>query len=317
VSAQAATIRDQAGMFSPKVVEQAQAELNRIERENQIPITVETVKSLNGEDVGDVARRIAEEQRLHGLFILISKDDHKINVRASSHFAHAVNEAREQAIRQAFINEFKKKDYDAGLLAGVKAIDRELSAAKAANGGSLQTRTVQPVRRGFGGGRAAANPRGSFGIGSLLMLGLGIMAVLFLIRLIGSLFGANRGYGYGAPGGRPGGMGGPGYGYGGGGGGGGGFMSSLFGGLGGAMAGNWLYDQFSGRQHGGYSENTAYGQGADPSAGADAGPDDWSGGTSVSGDWGGGDTGGGDWGGGGGGGDWGGGGGDGGTGGDW
>ena len=36
----------------------------------------------------------------------------------------------------------------------------------------------------------------------------------------------------------------PGYG---GGGGGGGFMSSMFGGIGGALAGNWLYDQFSGR----------------------------------------------------------------------
>ena len=56
----------------------------------------------------------------------------------------------------------------------------------------------------------------------------------------------------------------PGYGYGGGGyggpgGGGGGFFSSLFGGIGGAMAGNWIYDQFSGRHQGGGSvENASY-----------------------------------------------------------
>jgi uncharacterized protein len=102
-------------------------------------------------------------------------------------------------------------------------------------------------------------------------------------------------------------------------------MSSMFGGIGGALAGNWLYDQFSGRHH-----DSSMGQATnyDPTAGAGspgetAGPDyvtpgdggaDWGGdaGGDVGGgggDWGGGDTGGGgDWGGGGGG-DWGGGGG--------
>ena len=34
-------------------------------------------------------------------------------------------------------------------------------------------------------------------------------------------------------------------------------MSSLFGGIGGALAGNWLYDQFSGRHQGGYSDSSA------------------------------------------------------------
>jgi uncharacterized protein len=93
-------------------------------------------------------------------------------------------------------------------------------------------------------------------------------------------------------------------------------MSSLFGGLGGAMAGNWLYDQF-GRHHS--ADPTSYAPGAEPAPPADAGPDwqdagdgggDWGGGDAGGGgggDWGGG--GGGDWGGGGGGGDWGGGGG--------
>ena len=72
------------------------------------------------------------------------------------------------------------------------------------------------------------------------------------------------------------GYGGPGYG----GGGGGGFMSSLFGGIGGAMAGNWLYDQFSGRHHGGNVDSTSYTPGSDAiPAGDVGGADDWSGGT--------------------------------------
>ena len=81
-------------------------------------------------------------------------------------------------------------------------------------------------------------------------------------------------------------------------------MSSLFGGIGSALAGNWLYDQFSGRHHGGYTDQSSYGSDVPVDGG-----DNWSGGGDVSGDWGGGgDTGGGDWGGGGG--DWGGGGGE-------
>ena len=100
--------------------------------------------------------------------------------------------------------------------------------------------------------------------------------------------------------------------------GGGGFMSSMFGGIGGALAGNWLYDQFSGGRH----QSTSYDQGTvDPGvtgSPAETGGTDWVAPNETGGDWGGGggDTGGGggDWGGGsadagGGGGDWGGGGG--------
>ena len=41
-------------------------------------------------------------------------------------------------------------------------------------------------------------------------------------------------------------------------GGGGGFFSGLLGGLGGAMAGNWLYDQMSGRHGGMTSAGAGY-----------------------------------------------------------
>ena len=105
---------------------------------------------------------------------------------------------------------------------------------------------------------------GKFGLGTLLVIGLGIFGVLLLLRVLGGLF--NRGAGYpaqmGMGGMRPGmgpgpGYGGPGYGYGGPRG--GGFFSGMLGGLGGALAGNWLYDQFSGRHAGaGHTDAAAY-----------------------------------------------------------
>lgn len=176
-------------------------------------------------------------------------------------------------------------------------------------------------------------------MGTILLIGGGILAVFLILRVLGGLFNRSSGGGYpnqvggmGMP--RPG-MGpggGPGY-YGGGGGygqrGGGGFFSGLLGGLGGAVAGNWLYDQFSGRHGGSTSAGMGYGPndasaglpdqrddaiiGADDDGGRGASWDDGNAGDTGGGDWGGGDAGG-DWGGGGG--DWGGGDG-GGGGGDW
>ena len=303
----AATIRDEAGLFSDRAVNQARSELERIERETKIQATVETIPSLEGDNIRDVLDRHAKEAQASGLYVLIAKKETKIEVEASRHIRAVMPAARIDAIKEAFLGGFKQKDFDAGLLQGVKAIGQEAELTRADTPVVARARPGGAVaRRPFAGpDRVNPAPRGGggFGLGSLLGIGLLVVGGLFLFRLIGSLLGGGMNRGYGGPGGP---MGRPGYGAGGGG---GGFMSSLFGGIGGAMAGNWLYDQFSGRHHGGgYAENASYDPGAsnDPgAAGADAGPDDWGGGGSV-GDWGGGDAsggdaGGGDWGGGGGG----------------
>ena len=303
--ARAATIRDDARMFDPSAVQQASQELDRIERKYDLPVTIETIPSLGGQRIDDVLKEHARAAHAEGLYVLIAKSDHKIEADASGAFQHAFPPARTRRIWEPMSAEFKNGRFDSGLLAGVRAIETEAAEAKAELGRLRQNPTGQR-RAAPGAVPAIGRPRrnaGGFGIGTLLGIGLLVIAVLIGIRLIGALFGAGRGnYGPGRMGGP--GYGGPGYG----GGGGGGFMSGLFGGLGGALMGNWLYDQFSGRHHGGYAENTTYGE---PDTGATAAPenDDWAG---SGGDWGGGDAGGGgDWGGGdaGGGGDWGGGGG--------
>lgn len=302
----AATIRDQAGMFSDAAVRAARSELDRVERETRLPVTVETVESLDGRPIGQVLRNHARQTGAVGLYVLLARDDHKIEVVASDRYTGAFGSSRTTAVRDAFLGPLKQRDFDAALAQGVRVIGEEAQQARGEIAAAAQGAAARPVR-----GAPAGAPRagGGFGIGTLLFLGLIIFGAMFVFRMLGSMFGAGRGYTMG-PGGRP--MYGPG-GYGYGGGGGGGFLSSVFGGIGGALAGNWLYDQMSGRHHHnvGSMDSTGYGS-------SDAGTqgDDWSGSGSV-GDWGGGGgDAGGDWGGGGGGGDWGGGGGDG-AGGDW
>ncbi len=53
-AALASEIRDKAGMFGAEAVRKAQTELDRIEREYQVPVTIETVESLNGKTVDEV-----------------------------------------------------------------------------------------------------------------------------------------------------------------------------------------------------------------------------------------------------------------------
>ena len=317
--APAAEVRDKAGMFSAEAVKKAQSEIERIERESSVPITIETVESLNGKNIDDVIPEHARSVDAKGLYVLMARREHKIDAMSSKGYAKYLTRARDVAIRDAFSADFRKGDFDAGLARGIEKIGSTFAEAKAEAGGTLRPATTPAGRRAAQAPVAVRRaPVGgipgkeSWGMGSLMMIVLGIFGVFIVLRILGSLFSAGRG-GYGGKGmGGPGGYGpggGPGYGYGGGGpggGGGGGFMSSMFGGIGGAMAGNWLYDQFSGGRHHGSTDQAAY----DPATGAaapeEAGPD-WVGPNDGGGDWGAGGGadpggGGGDWGGGGGGG---------------
>ena len=303
---QAGTVHDNAGMFSREAVAKANAELSKIERNLKLDVNIETIPSLDGEQISEVALRHAKRSGSSGLFVLLAKDDSKIWTLPSIAYEKTLA-GREDTIRRAFTSEFKKQDFDGGLLSGVAAIGSEASKARAEYGSLEQAPPHGNRNVARAGGVPVRRARGGFGLGSLIWIGILVLGVMFVVRMIGALFGAGRSQqGYG-PQGR---MGGPGYGPGYGGGGGGGFMSGLLGGLGGAVAGNWLYDQFSGRHGGNYSDTT----GSDAGAGTDTSPSEgWGADAGGGGSWGGGDAGGGgDWGGGGGG-DWGGGGG----GGDW
>jgi hypothetical protein len=348
--ARASAIRDEAGMFSPRAIEEARSRLDRLEQSTGVPVIIETIKSipsLTKESSRDERERAINQlakrrdQQIHdeGLYILISRREHVISeTLIRERLARVLPIEKRETIRDAFVAGFAKgakaQEFDGGLSQGVQAIEEALRGVKAAN---RNAHAPLAVAHGPGARRAGG---GASTLWTFLMIGLAILAVLVVLRVLGGLFSRSQGGGYPnqmggmgmprpgmGPGGGPGSYGGPGYG-----GRGGGFFSGLLGGLGGAIAGNWLYDQMSGRHGNMTSAGAAYppddpsagvpDQGGDEIIGAEdnggrgASWDDGSGGDTGGGDWGGGD-GGGDWGGGGG--DWGGGdgGGDWGGGGDW
>ncbi len=141
----AAEIRDKAGLFSAEAVKKAEAELDRIEKEYKVPVTIETIESLEGRAIDDVLPEHARAADAKGLYILIAKNDHKIEAEASKAYAKYLTRATDLAIRDAFTREFKAKNFDAGLAKALDKIESTLSEARAEAGGTLRPTAVAPA----------------------------------------------------------------------------------------------------------------------------------------------------------------------------
>ena len=326
VGAADSRIIDEAAIFSPSAIKDAEEALFKVKTKSKLPITIQTRKSAEGQAPDKLAINLAKSNAGDGLYLLILKDDRKIEMLWSNSFKGRITNDDRDQVRKAISDEFKKSDWDSGLKQGVAKL--VILAERFPIGEALIPAKPAPGVRQNNAGQNQALPvrqaQGGIGIITILMLGLGLF---ILVRIVRGLMGGGGSYsGGGGPGmGRGQGYGGgPGYG---GGGGGGGFFSGMLGGLGGAVLGNWAYDKLSGHGHdqnhaglgqgsesgggvlggSGESQSTEAGQWSGADDGGDWGRQDdssgsggWSGGDSGGGDWsgsdsGGGDSGGGDW----------------------
>jgi glc operon protein GlcG len=123
-------VNDPASLFDAGAVDAARKELSRIERATNVATVIETVESLNGQKIAEVATRAARHSEIQGVFILIAKNEKAIELLVSKNYFETLPRARQDAIRGAFIAGFKKRDFDDGLRRGVAAIGEELSTAR-------------------------------------------------------------------------------------------------------------------------------------------------------------------------------------------
>lgn len=293
-----ARVADQAGLFSQDTIRQLDAADQQMQQAYGRGLLVVSVDDLNGRRWEDVAKQFPTSSD-KGVYVFLVKNQKVLRVQQPR--SAGIPTSRLDDIRNAILGGIRGGGFDKGILAGLPVIEdtyRSMGWSSAPGGA--------PQQRKSGGG-----------INWMFILIVGV-GLFFLFKMIGAT--RNRGVGPQAPGyGQPGygqpGYGQPGYGPGyGQQGGGGGFMSGLLGGLGGAVAGNYLYDQFRG--HGGGGQGSGHDVGGSyqqSDSGVTGGDYDYSG--SSGGSWqdsGGAEadfgSGGGDWGGGGdsggGGGDW-------------
>ena len=125
-------IRDTADLFGDDATRKATEQVIAIERKYRIPVTVETIKTLDGEPIFDAAVRHAKRlgPQAKGLFILISKQDRRAEVVASADLPDLQLRSRRNAIRDVFLEEFRKNDYDAGLKKGLEAVEKTFASVK-------------------------------------------------------------------------------------------------------------------------------------------------------------------------------------------
>jgi glc operon protein GlcG len=126
----ASDIIDEAKLFSPTAVESSRGELRRLEREKHVATIIQTIDSLGGLTLADVTTRRAQRSGIHGVFVLIPKKEKKIELLVSGQYRKALPPSRQETIRTAFTDNFRRGAFDQGLERGVAAIGEALAAAQ-------------------------------------------------------------------------------------------------------------------------------------------------------------------------------------------
>jgi len=294
----AAEIKDEAGYFSPAAVKQANEKIAELEKKHQTQIHVETYATVPEADKEASASWSAADRGRYfnswitkragtlnakGVFILICKNPSHLDVATGKSLkSRGFGPTQRAEVQNTLLGHFRKKEYDAGLtsaLADMESSFQLLTAPKAA-----ADHQFTPGAGRHAGQPHAAQPRAQSPFGNIGRILIVVVVGLLVMGVVSSIFRAMSGGGAGSGGG----MGGYG-------GGGGGFMSSLFGSIAGAMAGNWLYDSMFGHHNSGYGDSGLGGSGYGGSGNDDAGSsgNDFDGGDFGGGDFGGGDSGGG------------------------
>jgi glc operon protein GlcG len=151
------SVVDDAGMFSREAIRNASDELARVRRSDGVAVTIQTVDSLKGQGIDEFAVRMAERLGHRGIFVLIAKQEHKVEVLASPRtLREELGVSRLNEIRDAIVEEFRKRRIDEGLMAGVKSTESVLSATRGAR--RAETNSAFLPAPSPGGSSAGSSP---------------------------------------------------------------------------------------------------------------------------------------------------------------
>jgi uncharacterized protein len=294
-----AVVRDQAGFFSESAESAASRVISEIQTTLKRDMVVETFRDIpaevrRGVDLQDKAAvnklfetwsvDRARELGVQGVYVLLTREPAHLQVAVGNQTQRqAFTMADRNALANRMLEQLRAKKYDDALIAGVGFVRDTLTAhaapstkTKSPSTTSTTSTTSTPFTHAPVGVPSEAPSRGGSIWSMLLPILLIGVVVLVVIRILGRLFGR------GGAGGMQ-----PGFG------GGGGFLRSMLGGIFGAAAGMWLFNQFSGLGNAFGSDASSAPQegGADDAGGQDT---DYSSSGGDFGDSGGGDSGGGD-----------------------
>lgn len=126
-------IQDRAEVFDLKAARQLLETTRQAHRKTQIPIHVETVNSLDGAWIADVAREKARSARAGQLYVLVAADERDVGViSARQGLASRLSDQDRGRIRRAFLEPIQVGEFDQALEQGVRTIATTLESARVA-----------------------------------------------------------------------------------------------------------------------------------------------------------------------------------------
>jgi len=105
-----------------------------LEKRTTDQVAVKTLKSLNGKTIEEVALQTARSAGLgirgkdNGVLLLVAPNERKVRIETGRGIAGVLTDAEAGVIVRQLVDHFREKRMEEGIEAGVKAIDRELSA---------------------------------------------------------------------------------------------------------------------------------------------------------------------------------------------
>jgi uncharacterized membrane protein YgcG len=264
-----ADVRDNAQIFSQQAVDDANRDMQNIQRTHNKQLVVETFPAVP-DDQRDAQTQDpkaffknwmvsrAKDLKVNGVYVLICMDPKHLEVGAGKNTMARgdFTAADVDGLRQQMQGALHEKDYDKALSGAVEYVDRaftqNIQSGNSSNAGNSVPQTYTPFPQSASPG---ISPGAGLSIGSVICFAI---AVVIIISLVRSIFrGGSSGFGGGGyypPGNQGmggnygGGMGGYGGGFGGGyGGGGSGFGRGFLGGLLGGALGGYAENKFEGR----------------------------------------------------------------------
>jgi len=146
-------IHDEAHALKQEMVDQLEKDLKFYEDSTSNQIAILIVQSLEGETIEDYSIKVAEKWKLgtekkdNGVLVVVAIDDHKMRIEVGAGLEGVLTDAlSSRIIRNEMAPEFRRGDYDAGLLAAtssiIKAIGGEYSGEDAGDSNSLDEMSV-------------------------------------------------------------------------------------------------------------------------------------------------------------------------------
>ena len=118
-------VRDGARLFSADAVRKASAVLKDVERDHGWQVVIETVDDLGGQPIRDKAIANAKALQVHGLYVLISKGDHKVWAEPSRSAEAAFPRDKVKAVSDTITAAFKAGQFDKGLADAVALVQKD------------------------------------------------------------------------------------------------------------------------------------------------------------------------------------------------